>query len=154
LDKDNGLASQRLTLYNSPDYQDTISYRFVMSEKKDITHALNDYSKDFSTGTALRLWLFFLFSFYFLGYPIFLSIFLGAVGGLAGGVVFGWWKSTDGPLELPTAKAEKPKKPKELEETPPKVGGLRLAKQRRDAKTHKRSPGVLPSFKFFGKKDQ
>jgi hypothetical protein len=121
-----------------------------MSEKKDITHALNDFSKDFSTGTALRLWLFFLFSFYFLGYPIFLSIFLGAVGGLAGGVVFGWWKSTDGPLEATPVKREKPK---ELEETPPKVSGLRLAKQRRDAKTQKRSAGLLPSFRFFGKKD-
>lgn len=121
-----------------------------MSENKDITHALNDFSKDFSTGTALRLWLFFLFSFYFLGYPIFLSIFLGAVGGLAGGVVFGWWKSTDGPLEAPPVKE---REPEELEEPRPKVSGLRLAKQRRDARDQKRSAGFLPSFRFFGKKD-
>lgn len=41
--------------------------------------------------TGLKLWLFFLLSLYLLGYSIPLSIFFGALGGLAGGLYYSWW---------------------------------------------------------------
>jgi hypothetical protein len=100
-----------------------------------------DFFKDFSTGTGLRLWLFFLFSFFFLGYPVPLSIILGLAGGLAGGKVFGWWKSKEGPRELPAEETQE----LELEEQP-RTGGLRLAKQERDSRARKRSQSPLTPF--------
>lgn len=108
-------------------------------------------SQAFSTGYGLRLWLFFLLSFYFLGYPVPLSILLGAVGGLAGGWVIGWWKSKDDPSDL---QPEEMVDEEDLRENRARVRGLRLAKQQRDSKYRKPSQGFgLPFSGFFGKKD-
>jgi hypothetical protein len=91
--------------------------------------------------------LFFLFCFFFLGYPVPLSILLGLAGGLGAGWVIGWWKTKDDPKDL------LPPEPQEEEKTPAKVSGLRLAKQRRDtAKAKKRSQGSLTSLGGFLKK--
>jgi hypothetical protein len=110
-----------------------------MSDKNN--NKTTDFFKDFSTGTGLRLWLFFLFSFFFLGYPVPLSIILGLAGGLAGGKVFGWWKSKEGPREIPPEEIE------EMEpEERPRVGGLRLAKQERDSRARRRSQNLLTPF--------
>jgi hypothetical protein len=121
-----------------------------MSEKKrSMTQTLTGFSKGFSTGTALKLWLFFLFCFYFLGYPVPLSILLGFAGGLASGLVIGWWNTKDEPADLKPAKVE------ELEESSPRVSGLRSAKQRRDGRTKNRSPGLVTPFNgFFQKRDK
>jgi hypothetical protein len=45
---------------------------------------------------ALRLWLVFLFLLLLLGYAIIPSIVLGAIGGLAGGMVSAWWQTPGG----------------------------------------------------------
>ena len=118
-----------------------------MSEKKDTKPNLSAFLKEFSAGIALKLWLFFLFCFYFLGYDIPLSILLGAAGGLAAGWVVGWWKTKDDPNDLKLAAVDDSE---DLDESPAKVSGLRLAKRQRDAKINKRSKGFLTPFsKFF-----
>lgn len=92
------------------------------------------YSEGFSAG--LKFWLFFLLSFVLVGYPIPLSIFLGAIGGLAGGSVVAWWKSKDEPSAAKPAATEAP------QEIPAKLSGFRLAKQKRDNKAkNRRSSG-------------
>lgn len=115
-----------------------------MSDKKG-----NDKSKPglftgFSTGTGLRLWLFFLFCFFFLGYPVPLSILLGFAGGVAGGWAMGWWKSSEGPRVVESEEEE------DLDvEEQPRVSGLRLAKQRRDNRSRKRTQRPLVTFGGF-----
>ena len=112
---------------------------------------MNDLSKAFSTGNALRLWLFFLLSFFFLGYSVYLSIFLGAVGGLAGGWVIGWWKSKDDPTDV---QPEEMVDEEDLKANRARVRGLRLAKQHRDSRYRKQSEAFGLRFNaFFGKKD-
>ena len=112
---------------------------------------MNELSKAFSTGNALRLWLFFLLSFFFLGYSVYLSIFLGAVGGLAGGWVIGWWKSKDDPTDV---QPEEMVDEEDLKANRARVRGLRLAKQHRDSKYRRPSQAFgLPFSGFFGKKD-
>lgn len=46
-------------------------------------------SKGFSVG--LQIWLLFLISLYWLGYSAEMSIALGAIGGLASGLIVDWW---------------------------------------------------------------
>lgn len=123
-----------------------------MSDKKDIKKILADFSGGFSTGTGLRLWLFFLFCFFFLGYPVSLSILLGAAGGIAGGWVFGWWQTKDQLIEVT---------PEEIEATedspdaPPRVSGLRLAKRQREARANQRpSKLITPLSGFMKKRDK
>jgi hypothetical protein len=122
-----------------------------MSDKKDIKEDLAGLSGGFSTG--LKLWLFFLFCFFFMGYSVPLSIFLGAAGGLASALVVGWWKTKDEPIE------PQPVEINDLDENFPRVSGLRLAKQRRDAKTQNRTRYrtkrlLMPFSRFFEKRDQ
>lgn len=113
-----------------------------MSEKRNFKQTITGFSSAFSTGIALQLWLFFLFCFYFLGYPVPLSILLGMAGGLGGGWVFGWWKTKDDPKDLQPAQPARSEEP-----TTKKVSGLRLAKQRRDAtRAKKTSEGSLLSL--------
>ena len=50
-------------------------------------------SKGFSTG--LQIWLLFLIGLFGMGYSAPLSIFLGAIGGLASGLIVDWWQSKD-----------------------------------------------------------
>ncbi|MBW4421040.1 MAG: hypothetical protein KME13_17685 [Myxacorys californica WJT36-NPBG1] len=50
-------------------------------------------SKGFSAG--LQIWLLFLLSLYWSGYSALLSIALGALGGLASGLIVDWWLSKD-----------------------------------------------------------
>lgn len=101
----------------------------------------------FSTGTGLRLWLFFLFTFYFLGYPVPFSILLGFAGGLAGGWIMGWWKSKEGPREVLVVDEEQGTE--QLEEKPTRSSGLRAAKERRQARARKRSQGSSLPFSGF-----
>lgn len=101
-----------------------------MSANKDTKTSLTTLYDGFSTGTWLKLWLFFLICFYFLGYEVPLSIFLGLVGGAAGGWVVGWWNTKDKPSETLEVQGEQVDEQREKRE---KVTGLRLAKQRRDA---------------------
>lgn len=111
-----------------------------MSDKKNSKQLF----KGFSTGSGLRLWLFFLFCFLFLGYSVPLSILLGLAGGIGGGWVMGWWKSSEGPLETPEEEQES-----ELIEEKPKVKGLRLARERREARFRRRSSGTAMPFANF-----
>jgi predicted exporter len=50
-------------------------------------------SKGFSAG--LQIWLLFLLSLFWIGYPALMSIALGAIGGLASGLVVDWWQSKE-----------------------------------------------------------
>ncbi|NDJ15969.1 hypothetical protein [Myxacorys almedinensis] len=50
-------------------------------------------SKGFSAG--LQVWLLFLITLFGIGYPALLSIALGALGGLASGLIVDWWLSKD-----------------------------------------------------------
>ncbi|MEL6939237.1 MAG: hypothetical protein AAFO84_08590 [Cyanobacteria bacterium J06598_1] len=45
---------------------------------------------------AVRTWLIFLLVFIFLGYDVSFSIFFGAIGGLAGGLISAWWQIKGG----------------------------------------------------------
>ncbi|MGQ4647568.1 hypothetical protein [Lyngbya aestuarii] len=94
-------------------------------------NATNGFSQGFST--ALPLWLFFLFCFFFLGYPVPLSILLGAIGGLAGGWIVGWWNSKDEQTRISELQEEE-----ESEEAPIRLKGLRSAKKKRDASYKRR----------------
>jgi hypothetical protein len=62
-------------------------------------------SKGFAAG--IQIWLVFLLAFYLLGYPAPLSIVLGAIAGIAGGIIIAWWTSQD---------PKKEDKPEEVEE--------------------------------------
>lgn len=90
----------------------------------------SEFSSGFSAG--LKFWLFFMLSFALAGYSITLSVFFGAMGGLAGGWIFAWWKSKDQPSQTqPTARQSSDK-------GLTRMSGLRLAKQKRDEKSGKR----------------
>lgn len=119
----------------------------AMSDTKDTKKKVASFFKGFSTGTALRLWLFFLFSFFFLGYPVPLCILLGFAGGLGGGWVYGWWKSAEGPREVDLDVEQELEL---LEDKPFRETGLRrLAERRRDARSKRRSPTPAISFSNF-----
>ncbi|HEY9672946.1 MAG TPA: hypothetical protein V6D11_15995 [Waterburya sp.] len=118
-----------------------------MSDKKDAKKGQSSFFTGFSTGTALRLWLFFLFFFIFLGYPPPLSILLGFAGGFAGGWVVGWWKSKEGPTLM---KSEEEEEADILEDRPARERGLRrLAERRKDTRGRKRPSGSLIPFGNF-----
>lgn len=117
-----------------------------MSENKDNQQTPAKFFEEFATGTGLRLWLVFLFCFFFLGYPVPLCILLGAAGGFGGAVVIGWWKSKD---EAISSQPEEPEDVEEIEDSPARVSGLRAARQRRDARTRRRSQGFLMPFNFL-----
>ncbi len=87
----------------------------------------------------------FLFCFFFLGYPVPLCIMLSAAGGLAAGVVVGWWKSKDEPRD---SAPEIVDELEDLEEVS-RVSGLRLAKQRRARGARRRSQGLQIPFTNF-----
>lgn len=124
-----------------------------MSENNNIKQSQSEFS-GFSTDNALKFWLFFLFSFFFiLQYPIPLSILLGAVGGTAGGWVIGWWNTKDDPIERPQPEENKPEE--EVEEAPVTMTGLRRAKQERDALAARRSESLpAPLNWLFKKRDK
>ncbi|QIZ69892.1 hypothetical protein [Oxynema aestuarii] len=49
-----------------------------------------------------KLWIFFMFGFYFLGYSAILSIALGAIAASCGGSILRWWYDPEPPnFELP-----------------------------------------------------
>lgn len=124
-----------------------------MSENNNIKQALTEFS-GFSINNALKFWLFFLFCFFFLQYPIPLSILLGAVGGSAGGWVVGWWNTKDDPIERPKPE-ETTSEEEEVEEVPVTMTGLRRAKQERDALAKRRSEGLpAPLDRLFKKRDK
>jgi hypothetical protein len=95
---------------------------------------------------GLQIWLFFLFCFVLLRYSIPLSIFMGAVAGLAGGWIVTWLKSKDRPRKLASGETEEP------EENSRKVRGLRLAKEQRDIKAKKRNQRLMVPPKWFSRK--
>ncbi|HAG83081.1 MAG TPA: hypothetical protein DCL61_18440 [Cyanobacteria bacterium UBA12227] len=109
---------------------------------------MNQILPGFSDGFAfaLKLWLFFLICLVLLQYPVPFSILVSAVGGFAGGWVFTWWKSKEGPLASTSEDEEK------VEEIPVKAKGLSLAKQRKEARTKKRTPRRANPLSGFFKK--
>ena len=73
--------------------------------------------------TGATIGLFFAISFLWLGYSALVSWALGAIGGLAGGLIFGWWHLTEEPKEALIFQ-----KPKTLAEATEE----RAAKQKQD----------------------
>ncbi|MDJ0704093.1 MAG: hypothetical protein QNJ46_12490 [Leptolyngbyaceae cyanobacterium MO_188.B28] len=70
---------------------------------------------------GLKVWLFFLLTFIFLGLPVVLSILFGFLGGIAGGWILAWWQTPGGePFEM--------RSPEEIERAKRRSGppGLRL----------------------------
>jgi len=95
----------------------------------------------FSAG--LKWWLFFIVCFLLLKYSPLFSVFCGAVGGLAGGFVMAWSKSTDQPSKpLPTSTTTP-------RENKPVLSGLRLAVQQR--KTKNKNRNTTQTSGLFGK---
>jgi hypothetical protein len=117
-----------------------------MSENKGTKQAITSFFSGFSTGTALRLWFFFLFCFFFLRYTIPFSILLGAIGGFAAGWVLGWWKTKDDPTTLKSSTLQESEV---VDDRPSKASGLRLAKQHRDARRKGSSRSLTPFSGFF-----
>lgn len=87
--------------------------------------------------SALKYWLFFLVSFSLLGYPVPLSIFIGAIGGLAGGWVVSWSKAKDdvAPQISPA------KTPEEKAEEQPKIGSQKRQRYGKPRDAYIRRPG-------------
>jgi hypothetical protein len=110
-----------------------------MSKKETLEQASNPFAG--GVPTALKLWLFFLFCFFLLGYPVPLSILFGAVGGFAGGWVDAWWHSKDEPPSQP--QPEETPDAEVIAEPPPKISGLRRAKLRREERTKRGSRRVI-----------
>lgn len=54
---------------------------------------------------GLKYWLVFLLAFFFLGYPVQISILFSALAAIAGGFIALWWKSKDLPI-APDAEQE------------------------------------------------
>jgi len=121
-----------------------------MSENNNIKQAQTEIS-GFSINNGLKFWLFFLFCFFFLQYPIPLSILLGAVGGVSGGWVIGWWNTKDDPIEKPQPEETKPEE-EVVEEVPVTMTGLRRAKQERDALAKRRSEELPAPLNWLFKK--
>jgi hypothetical protein len=81
----------------------------------------------------LKYWLFFLICFVMLGYRVPLSIFLGAVGGLAGAWVVAWSKAKDEPRQV---------RPEETKEGSHGLNRYSSANRKRYGKSKKSSRGL------------
>jgi hypothetical protein len=104
-------------------------------------------SKGFSIG--LQIWLLFLISLFWLGYSAEMSILLGAIGGLASGLIVDWWVS----------KEENTETAKKLEVEDDGLADQTRARQKRSRysglkqRTKKRNQQhQLPGWKSFSKK--
>ncbi len=56
---------------------------------------------------GIKMWIFFMFSFGFLGYSTALSLLFGVVGGVAAGFIYAWWHITDIPEQTPASDAQR-----------------------------------------------
>ncbi|WP_254565956.1 hypothetical protein [Oscillatoria sp. HE19RPO] len=56
---------------------------------------------------GVKMWIFFMIMFGFLGYSTIVSIFFGVVGGVAAGLIYAWWHITDIPEQTPSSDAQK-----------------------------------------------
>ncbi|MDB9313097.1 hypothetical protein PN462_08290 [Spirulina sp. CS-785/01] len=104
--------------------------------------------KEVSIG--LIVWLVFLLSFILLGYPILISIFLGALGGLSGGWIVAWWNDDTPPPESSHQEEEEINYPKRKSHGP---GIVAAQQQRRIRERHTpRGRVVLPLPWRFGRR--
>ncbi len=92
---------------------------------------------------GLKYWLFFMLGFVLVGYPPNISIFIGGIGGIAGGWMMTWWKS----------KGETKTQPSSVEITPPEEqltsrGRVTRPKKRKTIQRYRRSPGSV-KLKFW-----
>jgi hypothetical protein len=101
-------------------------------------------SKGFSVG--LQIWLLFLISFYWLGYSAEMSIVLGAIGGLASGLIVDWWVSKEENTE--TAKKLEVEDDGLADQTKAREKRSRYMGLKQRSRKRKNSPG----WKLFGKK--
>ncbi len=93
--------------------------------------------------SGLRYWLFFMLAFVVVGYPPNVSIFVGGIGGIAGGWMITWWKS----------KGETKAEPSSPEITPTDEeltsrGRVTRPKMRKTTQRYRRSPGSV-KLKFW-----
>lgn len=63
--------------------------------------------KEKGVSFGVKMWIFFMVMFGFLGYSTALSISLGVVGGVAAGLIYAWWHITDVPEQTPASDAQK-----------------------------------------------
>ncbi|KAM3099497.1 hypothetical protein ACKFKF_14495 [Phormidesmis sp. 146-12] len=101
-------------------------------------------SKGFSVG--LQIWLLFLISLFWLGYSAEMSIVLGAIGGMASGLIVDWWLSK----EENTETARKPEVDDDglSDQTKARQKRSRYMGLKQRSQKRKQSPG----WRVFGKK--
>ncbi|MCT7967053.1 hypothetical protein NG799_11965 [Laspinema sp. D1] len=68
-------------------------------------HPKSPQEKGISFG--VKMWIFFMVMFGFLGYSTALSILFGVVGGVAAGFIYAWWHITDIPEQTPASDAQR-----------------------------------------------
>ncbi|MBO0349514.1 hypothetical protein J0895_10415 [Phormidium pseudopriestleyi FRX01] len=68
-------------------------------------HPKSPKEKGISFG--VKMWIFFMVMFGFLGYSTAVSILFGVVGGGAAGLIYAWWHITDIPEQTPASDAQK-----------------------------------------------
>jgi hypothetical protein len=99
-----------------------------------------DSSAGITTGT--QLFIFALLSFYFLKYPPYLSIFLGAISGVCGGFVSSWWNAKEDYTADESTQATQSKEEVAItvvQPRPRRYGmGVKLARQDRETRDKKR----------------
>lgn len=81
---------------NSPDQKATATVKKRPKSPKE---------KGISLG--VKMWIFFMIMFGFLGYSTVVSILFGVVGGGAAGVIYAWWHITDIPEQTPASDAQR-----------------------------------------------
>jgi hypothetical protein len=108
-------------------------------------------SEGFSVG--LRFWLFFLVVFAFIGYSAFMSIILGAIGGLAAGFIQAWNTSKATDPAKPEADASKVVPEGEVDAPPRKQRSrYKHKKQRKPPQRRSRQRDTRPISRFFGRR--
>jgi hypothetical protein len=63
--------------------------------------------KEQGISLGIKMWIFFMLTFGFLGYSTVLSILFGVVGGVAAGLIYAWWHITDVPEQTPASDAQR-----------------------------------------------
>lgn len=93
---------------------------------------------------GLKYWLFFLLGFVCVGYRPPMSIFLGAIAGIGGGLIIAWWKSQE------ETRTQLQSEVSEDSEAEFKSDRVTRQQKRRATRRYRRTPGSI-NFRFWEK---